>query len=136
MDFEFLKTIRQKRNRFATKLGISVDEVRLGYSRVSKTICEDDLNPLDLTHGGVYFTMADNAAGTAMATHGYMAVTANASYNFFRSAGVGELVTAEAREIKYGNTISVYEVQVRNLSGTLLGNGTFTFCKLDKKLEE
>lgn len=135
MDFQKLKDFREKRNRFCLKIGTTVEEVSLGYSRVSKVINEDDLNPIDRPHGGVYFTMADHAAGTAMATHGYAAVTTSATYHFFRAANLGDRLYAEAKEIKYGRTICVYEVNVTDQNGNLLGNGSFTFSKLDQKLE-
>jgi len=135
MDLEKLKEYRQHCSRFTKKIGISVVEVRPGYSRVCKTICEDDLNPIGRAHGGVYFTLADHAAGTAMATCGYVAVTVNATYNFFRSADLGETVFAEAQEIKNGKTVCVFEVRVSNRAGTLLGSGTFTFFRLEEKIE-
>ena len=134
MTLEELKEFRQKKNRFCNKLGMSILELDVGYSKVTKTIMEDDLNPIDRPHGGVYFTMADHAAGTAMASHGYVAVTVSATYNFFRAANLGDVLYAEAREIKGGKTINVYEVGITDQNGTLLGNGSFTFYKLDQKL--
>lgn len=133
--FENLKTFRQDRNRFCNKIGTTVEEIRLGYAKAIKTITEDDLNPIGYPHGGVYFTMADHAAGTAMASHGYQAVTVSANYNFFRAANIGDTLTAEAREIKYGKTISVYDVTVTDQDGILLGSGSFTFYRLEQKIE-
>ena len=135
MTLEELKEFRQKKNRFCNKLGMTIVDLSLGCSKVRKTITEDDLNPIDRPHGGVYFTMADHAAGTAMASHGYAAVTVSATYNFFRAANLGDTLTAEAREIKSGQTISVYDVNVTDQNNTLLGNGAFTFYRLEKKLE-
>ncbi|MBE6996314.1 MAG: PaaI family thioesterase [Ruminococcaceae bacterium] len=135
MDLEKLKAFRQNCSRFTEKMGIAVEEIRPGYSRVGKTIGEEDLNPIGRAHGGVYFTLADHAAGTAMATCGYMAVTVNANYNFFRSADPGDRISAEAQEIKSGKTICVFDVRVTDQNGTLLGSGTFTFCRLDQKIE-
>ena len=134
MDFERLKVFRQDRNRFCKKVGTSIDEVKLGYCRTSKMITEDDLNPIDRPHGGVYFTLADHAAGTAMASHGYAAVTSSATYNFFRAANLGDTLIAEAKEIKGGQTICVYDVNIFDQNGLLLGNGTFTFYRLEQKL--
>ena len=96
LDFEKIVEYRNKRNRFARKLGIVVESISPGSARVVKTIEEDDLNPLNRAHGGVYFTMADSAAGSAMVSRGYAAVTMSANYNFFRSAAAGDVVTAAA----------------------------------------
>lgn len=57
-----------------------------------------------------------------MASHGYYAVTVNASYNFLRSAKLGDHLVAEARETKPGRTLCFYEVEIRDQAGTLLGN--------------
>lgn len=134
LDFEKVVAYRNTCNLFARKLGIVVESVTSGGARVVKTIQEDDLNPLGRAHGGVYFTMADSAAGSAMVAKGYGAVTVNASYNFFRSAQAGDVVTAEAVEVKSGRTICVYDVHVTDQNGTLLGTGTFTFYRLEEKI--
>lgn len=135
LDFEKIVEYRNKHNRFARKLGIVVEAISPGSARVVKTIEEDDLNPLGLAHGGVYFTMADSAAGSAMVSKGCAAVTMSATYNFFRSAQAGDVVTAEAAEVKAGNTICVYDVRVTDQNGVLLGTGTFTFYQLEEKIE-
>lgn len=135
MDFQKIVEYRNSRNRFARRLGIVVEEISPRTARVTKTIGEEDLNPLGRAHGGVYFTMADSAAGSAMVAQGYAAVTMNATYNFFRSAEAGDTVTAEAVEVKSGKTVCVYDVRVTDQNGTLLGTGTFTFFRLEEKLE-
>ena len=135
MDYQKMVEVRNERNLFVKKLGIVLEEIGPGYARVSKTVEAEDANPLGVPHGGLYFTMADNACGSAMASHGYAAVTLNASYQFFRSARVGDHLIAEAQEIKYGKTVCVYEARVTRQDGTLLGTGTFTFFQLGQKLE-
>ena len=135
MDYQKLLEFRNLRNRFTQKLNIYLTEVRPGYAKVEKTVSEDDLNPLGYAHGGLYFTMVDNAAGSAAAAHGIIMVTSNANYNYFRSAELGDHLTAEATEIKYGQTLAVYDVRVTNQNGVLLGSGTFTFCTTGQTLE-
>lgn len=135
LDFEKIVEYRNKHNRFARKLGITVESISPGSARVVKTIGEDDLNPLGWAHGGVYFTLADSAAGSAMSAKGYTTVTVNASYNFFRGAQVGDTLTAEAVEVKSGKTICVYDVRVTDQNGALLGTGTFTFYQMAEKIE-
>ena len=134
MDYEKLKEARNASNRFCRRLGIWVEEIGEGYARVTKTVGPDDLNPVEVPHGGLYFTMVDTACGSAMASHGYYAVTVTATYNFLRSAKLGDVLTAEAREVKSGRTICFYEAQVRSQDGTLLGTGSASFYKLDKPI--
>ena len=135
MDYQKIKNFRNTHNPYSQRLGIFVEEIGPGYARVTKTVVPEDANPLGVPHGGVYFTMADTACGSAMASYGYKAVTMNAGYNFFRSANVGDRLTAEAREVKHGQTVCVFEVRITEQSGTLLGTGTFTFYSLSEKLE-
>ena len=127
MDFQKMAEFRNTHNTYAHRLGIFVEEIGPGYARVTKTITPEDLNPLNFAHGGVYFSMADTACGSAMASHGHMAVTVNASYNYFRSAAPGDMLTAVATEVKTGRTLCVYDVRITDQNETLLGTGTFTF---------
>ena len=81
MDFQKMVDYRNTHNPYAQRLGIFVEEIGPGCARVTKAITPEDLNPLNFAHGGVYFSMADTACGSAMASHGHMSVTINASYN-------------------------------------------------------
>ncbi len=134
MDFEKLAAYRNAHNPFARKLGIHLEEIRQGYARAVKTVEPEEANPVGVTHGGVYFTLADVVCGAASSSKGYMTVTVNALYNFLRSAKVGDRLIAEGREIKHGRTVNVYEARITDQDGALLGTGTFTFYQLDQKI--
>ena len=69
-----------------------------------------------------------------MASHGYYAVTISATYNFMRSAKLGDRLIAEARETKSGRNVSFFDVEVRDQNGTLLGSGSFSYYRLDKEI--
>lgn len=134
MDFQKIADYRNKHNLFARRLGITIEEVRQGYARAVKTVEADDVNPVQVAHGGIYFTMADAACAAAISVHGYAAVTLNATCNFFSSARVGDRLIAEATEISNEDPICVYETQVIGSNGTVYSSGTMTFYKLNKKL--
>ena len=134
MDFEKLCEFRNANNRFAQKLGIVVEEIRPGYARAVKTVLPDELNPAGTTQGGVCFTMADVASGAASSSHGTFTATVSADYHYLSASHAGDVLTAEATEIKSGRTLCVYEVTVKTQSGVLVGSGTYTFILLDKKL--
>ncbi len=127
MDFEKLRQYRNQSNAFAQKLGITVEEIRPGYARSTKVTCADEINPSGITHGGVCFTMADLTAGAASSSHGRLSATVNADYHYLRPSHTGDTLTAEAREIKSGRTLCVYEVRITNQEGVLVGMGTYTF---------
>ena len=135
MDYEQIRAFRNEKNIFGKRLGIYVEEPGPGYARAVKTVTEEDLNPLRVPHGGVYFTLADTACGSAMAAYGTMAVTVNCSFSFLKSAKAGDKLTAEARELSGGRSICVLEARVTGEAGELFAVGTFTFRRLDKKIE-
>ena len=134
MDLKELAKSRNAKNVFCNRLGIQIRDIAPGRAVVVKTVGPEDVNPLGIPHGGVYFSMADTACGTATATHGYAAVTMDANYHFLKSAAVGDTLTAESFEVRSGRTIGVYDVRITNQDGTLLGTGTFTFYRLDQEL--
>ena len=135
MDFEKLIAYRNRYNRFSTRLGIVLEELRTGYALARKTVEVDDTNPLGYAQGGVYFTLADSTAGSAAHTYGYKTVTLDASYHYYRAARPGDILTAVAAELHRGNTTAVFEVRITDQRGQLLGSGTFTFYLLPEKLD-
>ena len=52
MDMQKILEYRNARNRFCQRVGITVTELSPGYAKVVKTVTEDDLNPVDVAHGG------------------------------------------------------------------------------------
>ncbi len=135
MDFEQLKCYRNESNAFARKLGIEVTEISLGYAKAVKTVLADEVNPAQTTHGGVYFTLADIASGAAASSHGFLSATVSADYHYLRSCHAGDTLLAEAREVKSGRTLCVYDVQITDQHATLVGTGTYTYIILDKPLD-
>ena len=134
MDYEQIRAFRNEHNRFGKRLGIYVEELGPGYARAVKTVEEEDLNPLLVPHGGVYFALADTACGSAMAAYGTMAVTVNCSFSFLKSARAGDRLTAEARALQGGRSICVLEARVTGETGELFAVGTFTFRRLEKPI--
>ena len=135
MNLQEVLEYRNSRNRFCQRLGITITELSPGWAKAVKTVTEDDLNPIGLAHGGVYFTMADNVAGSAIAAYGEKAVTLNAQYNFMHAARAGDTLIAEARESRHGSTVCVCDVRITDQNGTLAGTGTFTFYNLKQPLD-
>ena len=136
MELQKIKQFRNTRSSYCVKNGIVLEELELGYAKVTKTITADDLNPLLYAHGGIYYAVADTACGSAVISHGHMVVTVSGSYNYFRSAREGDTIICEAREVKHGKTICVSECTITDQDGTLLGNGSFTFYQLEQKVPE
>ena len=133
--YEQLRAFRNTKNRFGRRLGIYVEELRPGFARAVKTVTEEDLNPVGLPHGGVYFSLADTACGSAMAACGDVCVTIDSSFHFLKSARLGDVLTAEARALPGGRTVCTLEVRITGAQGELFAAGIFTFRRLDKPIE-
>jgi len=135
MDIQKLLEYRNTHNPFAQQIGLVVEEISTGYAKGTKTVLPQDENPSHTAHGGIYFTIADAISAAAMASYGYEGVTLNASFNFMRAAKSGDVLTAEAIEVKHGKTICVFDTRVTDQNGRLLSTGTFTYMNTGSVIE-
>lgn len=79
---------------------------------------EEILNPLGIVHGGCIFALADTIGGSAALTHGKNVVTLDSTIHYLSPACNTKKLIAEAKEVKYGSNIAVYEVNVFKDDGT------------------
>ncbi len=108
------------RDPFARLLGIEIEEVRDAYSRVSLTIREDYCNAGDRTHGGVIFSLADQAFAVACNSRGYQAFALEVKIDYLKATGPGDRITAEATPVHIGKRVSLWNLEVRTDSGELV----------------
>ena len=130
MDFEKIIEKRNEANVFAKKLGNRLTELSLGYAVAEADVDETSLNPQQVVHGGLLYTLADVAGGGASCTHGYYVATANANFHYLRAGINTKKLIATATEVKAGHTIMVYEIDVKDQDGNELAKGLFTFVSL------
>lgn len=127
--------LRNRTNFFAIKQGIKVTELNEGYAVVHVKITDELQNPTHSVHGGLLFTLCDVACGSAASSYGIQITTVDSSFHYLRAAlNVSELF-AEAREIKHGRRVMVFEADVTDSEGTLYCRGIFTIMKLDIPLD-
>ncbi|MES9904452.1 MAG: hydroxyphenylacetyl-CoA thioesterase PaaI [Sedimenticola sp.] len=111
----------QAHDRFANLLGIKLDEVRPGYSRVSLTVTSDMLNAVGIAHGGVTFSLADVAFAVAANSHGRVAVALTAQINYPAAGREGDTLTAEAHEESLSGRTGLYTIKIRTGDDLLVG---------------
>ncbi|MBN2161291.1 MAG: PaaI family thioesterase [Spirochaetes bacterium] len=111
---------------FATHIGIKVEEVRNGYSRVGITVKPEFMNAVDRAHGGFIYALADQAFAVACNSTGVMAIAVNFSINYLSSAVDGEKVIAEGTPINIGRKVSVWKIEVRGSGDKLIATGIGT----------
>ena len=130
MSLEDYMAYRNEHNEYAAFLGIRTTEMREGYARGELAIRKEYENAIGSVHGGCLFSLADTIGGSAAASYGMRVTTLSSDFHYL-SPGIGvKKLYAEAKEIKNGKRISVYEVEVAGEDGKLLAKGTFTFFNL------
>lgn len=120
-----------KNDLFAANAGIELIEIREGYGKTQLTITADHLNAGGRTQGGAIFTLADLALAAAANSHGTLAFSLSSNITFLRSSGIGDTLTAEARERYMGRSTGYYQVDVTNQENELIA--TFESSVFRKK---
>lgn len=97
--------------------GISIEEVRSGYARLSMRLRADMLNGHRIAHGGMIFALADTAFAYVCNGRNEKSVAAQASIVFLGSAAEGETLIAEAEQLASAGRSGVTRVSVRTSDG-------------------
>ncbi len=111
------------RDPMATFLGIRLEEVRRAYSRLSVEIRPEYLNAHDRAHGMILSSMIDQAAAVAANSMEYDVLLVELKINYLAATAPGERITAEARPVDIKKSLSLWTVDVRGASGTLVATG-------------
>src|SRR5437660_839954 len=93
--------------------GITIEEVRAGYARLSMPVRADMLNGHRIVHGGMVFALADTAFAYICNGRNEKTVAAQASIVFLGSAEEGETLIAEGEETATAGRSGVTRVTVR-----------------------
>lgn len=103
-----------KDDLFSQWLGISVIEVKEGYSKIKMTVRAEMINGFGIVHGGVAFSLGDSAFAFACNNRNNLSVALDTSINFTKPVHVGDELTAEAKEIHNGKSTGLYHITITN----------------------
>lgn len=106
---------------FSQWLGITVQEIKEGYSRISMQVRPEMVNGFGIVHGGIAFSLADSAFAFACNNRNNLSVALDTSINFTRPVQVGDVLTAEALEMHNGKSTGLYHITVTNDHGHTVG---------------
>ncbi len=104
--------------------GITIEEARAGYARLSMRLRADMLNGHRIAHGGMVFALADTAFAYVCNGGNEKSVAAQASIVFLGSAAEGETLIAEAEEVASVGRGGVTRVAVRTADGRAIAEFT------------
>ncbi|MDA0999480.1 MAG: PaaI family thioesterase [bacterium] len=118
---------------FNAHVGLQLDEVRPGYSRLRLPIRPEVLQPTGIVHGGAVATLADVAGGVAAHTthpRGSRLVTVEMKINFIGAVRAGELI-AEADALHVGRRTSVWRVNITDGKGKQIAYSIATYMVVE-----
>ena len=105
-----------KKDLFSQWLGISLIEIKEGYSKIKMTVRPEMINGFGIVHGGITFSLADSAFAFACNNRNILSVALDTSINFLKPVHVGDLLTAEAIELHNGKSTGLYHITITNQS--------------------
>ncbi len=121
----------------AVYLGIRLEEVRRAYARLSLEIKPEYLNAHSRAHGMILSSMIDQAAAVAANSMEFDVLLVELKINYLAAAAPGERITAEAKPIDIKKSLSLWSIDVRGASGTLVATGqALGYHRLRGKEEE
>jgi acyl-CoA thioesterase len=101
-------------DKFSQWLGITILEVKEGYSRIQMTVRDEMINGFNIVHGGIAFSLADSAFAFACNNRNNLSVALDTSINFTKAIQVGDIITAEAKESHNGRSTGLYFITILN----------------------
>ncbi len=101
-------------------LGMALDFVAPGRSRLSMTVAQSMVNGLGMCHGGFVLTLADSAMAFASNAHGDKALAQHIAVVYVRPARLGERLLATAEERLRSGRSGMYDVRVTGEDGSVV----------------
>jgi acyl-CoA thioesterase len=121
---------------FSQWMGVEVLEVKEGYSRIRMIIRKEMVNGFGIVHGGLPFSLADSAFAFACNNRNNLSVALDVTITFMKAVNVGDLLTAEAKEVHNGRSTGVYLISVINQKNEQVALFKGTCFRTGKKLVE
>jgi len=117
IDIKKLGELMWREDAAARSLGMKLEEIRLGFARLSMRVTKNMVNGQKVCHGGLIFMLADSSFGFACNSHNQRALAASCSIDFLSPAYLDDELTAVASEIERKGRHGIYDVRVANQNG-------------------
>jgi len=119
---------------FSQWLGIEVTDVKAGYSKIKMTVRKEMINGFGIVHGGIAFALSDSAFAFACNNRNILSVALDTSINFLKPVAVGDVLTAEAKELHNGKSTGLYHISITNQNDHLVAIFKGTCYRTNKTL--
>jgi len=104
----------------ARRLGMHLSDVGVGRAVVELIVGEDMLNTQRFCHGGIIFTLADQAFAFAANSRNERSVTASCVIDYLQPVPCGERLRAIALEHARQGRAAYYDVRVERMDGEVV----------------
>lgn len=121
---------------FSQWLGIEVLQVSEGYCKINMTVRAEMINGFGIVHGGIAFSLADSAFAFACNNRNILSVALDTAINFLKPVHVGDVLTAEAKELHNGKSTGLYHITITNQKEHVVAVFKGTCFRTNKKLVE
>ena len=99
---------------FSQWLGIEVLDIKEGYSKINMTVRKEMINGFGIVHGGIAFALSDSAFAFACNNRNVLSVALDTAINFIKPVHVGDILTAETKELHNGKSTGLYHITITN----------------------
>jgi len=127
-------THMMQHDKFSQWLGISVLELKEGYSKIQMTVRAEMMNGFGIAHGGVAFSFADSAFAFACNNRNNLSLALDTSINFTKPVHTDDVLTAEAKELHNGKSTGLYHITITNQHNHIVALFKGTCFRTNKNL--
>lgn len=119
---------------FSQWMQLKVLDVKEGYSKVQMMVRKEMVNGFGIVHGGLPFSLADSAFAFACNNRNNLSVALDVTITFTKAVHVGDVLTAEAKEVHNGRSTGVYLITITNQKAEQVALFKGTCFRTGKKL--
>jgi acyl-CoA thioesterase len=123
-----------EKDLFSQWLGIEVLNIREGYSKLKMLVRPEMINGFNIVHGGIAFSLADSSFAFACNNRNNLSVALDTAINFLKPVHVGDILTAEAKELHNGKSTGLYHITITNQHDHIVAVFKGTCFRTSKKL--
>ncbi len=110
------------REGYARKLGMHLVDLKPGHAVVEMVPDESDENIFGMVHGGVIFSLMDEAFQLSCNSHGTVAVALSVNVIYHHPVRRGCRLRAESREVHRSKKTGTYDIKAVDETGVLIAS--------------
>ena len=119
-------------NTYMQTLGMELVSLDEGYAKGRMKMADIIKNSYGGVHGGALYSLADTIAGCAACTYGCYVCTVSGNMNYLLPGVNTEYIYCEAKVVRQGMHLAVYDVEITDDSDKVLQTGTFTLYVMNE----